>query len=130
MAYCVDKTKAGKDCTAQAMQGASFCYRHNPAISDDDKRQASTVGGSKTNVLTNADPVSVKTITGIVNLIEQNINQVRTGEIAPTVSNAIVQNINALLKVQELAMVDTRIRKLEEQAGIDNPSELIDMGDN
>ncbi len=130
MAYCIAQTKAKTDCTAQAMQGASYCYRHNPDISDDDKKQASVAGGKKRQVMTNADPVSLRNIESIVSLIESNTNAVRSGEIDPKVSNAVVQNINALLKVYELAIVDTRVRKLEQQAGIDSPAELITMGAN
>ena len=130
MAFCIAKTKAGKDCTAQAMQGASHCYRHNPDIPEADKIQASTNGGKATQVLTNADPVALRNVQGIVSLLESNINDVRAGRIDPRVSNAVVQNVNALLKVYELAIVDTRVRKLEQQAGIDSPDELISLGGN
>ena len=130
MAYCIAKTKAGKDCTAQAMQGASYCYRHNPDIPEADKQQASINGGKATQVLKDANPVTLRNIDSIVNLIESNINDVRTGAIDPRVSNAVVQNLSVLLKVYELAIVDTRVRRLEEQAGIDSPDELITLGGN
>ncbi len=130
MAYCIATTKAGKDCTAQAMQGASYCYRHNPDIPEADKIQASVDGGKATQVLKDANPVTLRNIDSIVNLIESNINDVRTGAIDPRVSNAVVQNLSVLLKVYELAIVDTRVRRLEEQAGIDSPDELITLGGN
>ncbi len=130
MAFCIANTKAGKDCTAQAMQGASYCYRHNPDIPEADKIQASIDGGKKRQVLTNADPVTLRNVESIVSLIESNINGVRTGELDPKVSNAVVQNLGILLKVYELAIVDGRVRKLEQQAGIDSPDELINMGAN
>ena len=130
MAFCIANTKAGKDCTAQAMQGASYCYRHNPDIPEADKIQASIDGGKKRQVLTNADPVTLRNVESIVGLIESNINGVRTGELDPKVSNAVVQNLGILLKVYELAIVDGRVRKLEQQAGIDSPDELINMGAN
>jgi hypothetical protein len=112
------------------MQGVTYCYRHNPDIPEADKKQASVAGGKKRQVMTNADPVSLRNVESIVSLIESNVNAVRSGEIDPKVSNAVVQNINALLKVYELAIVDTRVRKLEQQAGIDSPAELISMGGN
>lgn len=130
MAFCVAKTKAGKDCTAQAMQGATYCYRHNPDIPEADKIQASTAGGRATQVLANAEPVTLRSVQSIVNLIESNINDVRKGAIDPRVSNAVVQNLGILLKVYELAIVDGRVRKLEQQAGIDSPDELISIGGN
>ena len=130
MAYCIAKTKAGKDCTAQAMQGSDYCYRHNPDISDDEKSEASRQGGTSINVLKDANPVVVRTIAGIVELIEGNINDVRAGRVDPRVSNAVVQNINTLLKVYEIAIADTRLRKLEDSAGIDSPSELVGLWGN
>ncbi len=130
MAFCTAKTKANKDCTAQAMQGVSYCYRHNPDIPEADKIEASIAGGKRKAVLTNADPVTLRNVESIVSLIEGNINGVRTGELDPKVSNAVVQNLGILLKVYELAIVDTRVRKLEQQAGIDSPTELVSIGDN
>jgi hypothetical protein len=130
MAFCIAKTKANKDCTAQAMQGATCCYRHNPDIPEADKIEASIAGGKRKAVLSNADPVTLRNVESIVSLIESNINGVRTGELDPKVSNAVVQNLGILLKVYELAIVDSRVRKLEEQAGIESPAELIHMGGN
>ena len=130
MAFCIAKTKAGKDCTAQAMQGVTYCYRHNPDIPEADKIQASVDGGKRKAVLKNADPVTLRNVESIVSLIESNINGVRTGELDPKVSNAVVQNLGVLLKVYELALVDGRVRKLEQQAGIDSPDELINIGGN
>lgn len=130
MAYCTAKTKRGKNCTAQAMHGAEFCYRHNPEIPEADKIQASIAGGKAKSVLADADPVTLRDVNSIVTLIESNINSVRTGELDPKVSNAVVQNLGILLKVYELAIVDSRVRKLEQQAGIDSPDELINTGGN
>lgn len=130
MAFCIAKTKAGKDCTAQAMQGATYCYRHNPDIPEADKIQASIDGGKRKAVLSEADPVTLRNVDSIVSLIESNINGVRTGELDPKVSNAVVQNLGVLLKVYELAIVDSRVRRLEEQAGIESPDELISLGGN
>lgn len=130
MAFCTSNTKAGKQCTAQAMQGATYCYRHNPDIPEADKIQASIDGGKRKAVLTNANPVTLRDVNSIINLIESNINDVRTGAIDPRVSNAVVQNLSVLLKVYELAIVDSRVRQLEERAGIESPDELINMGAN
>lgn len=130
MAFCVAETKAGKPCTAQQMQGTTYCYRHNPDIPEADKIEASIAGGKRKAVLANADPVTLRNVESIVSLIESNINDVRTGVIDPKISNAVVQNVNALLKVYELAIVDQRVRKLEEQVGIESPEELIPMGVN
>jgi hypothetical protein len=127
---CTAKTKTGKDCYAKPMSGYPYCFRHNPDIPDDIKLQASTAGGKKRQVLNGADPVSIRNIEGIVSLLESNINKVRTGELDPKVNNAIVQNVNTLLKVYELAITDTRVRKLESTVGINSPDELVSLDSN
>ena len=127
---CTSDNKAGKACGAQSMFGTNYCYRHNPEIPESEKKAASVSGGKKRQVLKDASPVTLRSIDNIVGLIESNISSVRTGELDTRVSNAIVQNLNVLLKVYELAITDTRVRKLEEHAGIESPNELIYSGGN
>ncbi len=128
MAYCTSNTKTGKQCTAPQMGGSDYCYRHNPEIDQETKLQASKAGGKSKSVLKDAPKAQLRTIEGIVNLLETNTNAVIRGDLDPRVSNAVVQNVNALLKVYELAVVDSRVRKLEQEAGIDSPTELVELG--
>lgn len=128
MAECVATTKSGTRCTAQIMSGSQYCYRHNPHITKAVKAEASAIGGRKRQIIPNIDPVKMRTVDDVVTLIENNTYAVRSGNIDPKTANAIVQNINVLLKVYELAIVDTRVRKLEKAAGIDSPNELIALG--
>ena len=137
MAYCKATTKSGKPCRSMAMSDSDYCFRHNPDISDEEKLQASAMGGSKLTkqrlerqVTTAQEDVNIRSLNGIVDLLDSNIRDVRRGDIDPKVSNAIVQNLNVLLKVYELGIQDARIRKLEEKAGIESPTELLSMGGN
>ena len=137
MAYCKATNKNGEPCKAQAMGDSDYCYRHNPDISDEEKLQASAMGGAKLTkrrleqqVATAQDDTDIKSLNGIVDLIEGNITDVRLGNIDPKVSNAIVQNLNVLLKVYELGILDARMRRLEEKAGVASPPELLNMGGN
>jgi len=129
---CTATTKAGKPCTAKRMREAEYCYRHNPAISDEEKQQAAALGGKKTAVLEEIrdnQPEQLRTIEGMVELIESNIHDVRSGKIDPKVSNAVVQNVNALRGIMELALEEGRVRRLEEHAGIESTDTLMPMGD-
>ena len=137
MAYCKATTKDGKPCRCIAMGDSDYCYRHNPDISDEEKLQASATGGAKLTkqrlerqVATAQDDTNIRSLNGIVDLIDNNIRDVRQGNIDPRVSDAIVQSLNVLLKVYELGIQDARIRKLEEKAGIESPAELLSMGGN
>lgn len=109
------------------MVGEGYCYRHNPRISKQDKVDASKQGGKRFKVLQNAPETSIKSIQSILSLLEQNINDVRKGRVDPKVSNAVVQNVNAALKVYELAVIEGRINRLESKAGIDNQPRPISM---
>lgn len=136
MAFCKAIKENGEPCKAQAMANG-YCYRHNPEISDEEKLQASATGGNKPTITrlerqiaTAQDEINIRNLNGVVDLIENNIKDVRQGNIDPRVSNAIVQSLNVLLKVYELGIQDTRIRKLEEKAGIESPAELLSMGGN
>jgi hypothetical protein len=110
------------------MGGSNYCYRHNPEIDQETKLQASKAGGKSKSVLKDAPKAQLRTIEGIVSLLETNTDAVIRGDLDPKVSNAVVQNVNALLKVYELAVVDSRVRKLEKEAGIDSPTELVELG--
>ena len=135
MAYCRATNKNGEPCKAQAMTNG-YCFRHNPDISDEEKLQASATGGAKLTKqrlerqVATAQDINIRSLNGLVDLIDGNIKDVRQGNIDPKVSNAIVQNLNVLLKVYELGIQDARIRKLEEKAGIESPTELLSMGGN
>jgi hypothetical protein len=128
MPNCIAIAKTGEQCSARAMHNDKYCYRHNPNISEIDKLNASSNGGSKRQVMTDVEPVSLDSVASIVSLIESNTNAVRTGEIDPKISNAVVQNINALLKVYEIAVIDNRMRQLEKKAGMISPDPLVAIG--
>jgi len=125
--HCQSNTISGKECDAPVMNGEDYCYRHNPRISKQDKVDASKQGGKRFKVLQNAPEASIKSIQSILILLEQNINDVRKGRVDPRVSNAVVQNVNAALKVYELAVIESRINILESKAGIDNQPRPISM---
>lgn len=125
MAYCIAQNNNGQPCKAQRMHKFNYCYRHNPDIPEADKLQASASGGASRPALTDAEPVTLRNVENIISLIESNVNEVRAGNLDPKTSNAIVQNITVLVRVYELAVIDSRVRRLESQAGIDSPDELI-----
>ena len=127
MSVCVALTNKGMGCNAMAMNGSDYCYRHNPNISEIEKRQASSSGG-RNNITYCSEPISFRKIEDIINLIEDNTNSVRMGNIDSKTSNAVIQNINTLLKVYELAIIDTRVRELEKGAGIPWSDNLLGLG--
>lgn len=133
---CKAINSKGEPCQAKAMANG-FCYRHNPEISDADKKKASASGGRPT--LTRVEQ-QLKAIPdfelsndpkGLLDLLTGNINDLRNGRIDPKTSNAVVQNVGMILRVYETLVQESRIRALEQAQGIQSPPSLTTTtGDN
>ena len=112
---CKAINKAGKPCKAQAMSNG-YCYRHNPEIADTLKLEASKKGGHKDKCQAKtAQPIDTKSLTGLLTALETNANDLRQGNISPRVSNALVQNVMAILEVKKVIDLDQRLSRLERQ---------------
>lgn len=112
---CRALNKAGKPCKAQAMANG-YCYRHNPEIATADKLLASIKGGRKDkSQLATAKPINTETLHGLLNALQDNTNDLREGNISPRVSNALVQNILAIIEVKKVIDLDERLARVEKQ---------------
>lgn len=132
---CKATNSKGEPCKAQAMANG-FCYRHNPDISQADKLKASASGGEKFTLekverqLATAKSFKLDEPKGLLDLLVNNINDLRAGNIDAKTSNAVVQNVGMILKVYETVVQESRIRELEQRAGINSPATITTMGDN
>lgn len=112
---CKAINKAGKPCKANAGSNG-YCYRHNPDIATADKLLASAKGGRKDkSQAKTAQPIDTKSLTGLLTALETNTNDLRQGNISPRVSNALVQNIMAIIEVKKVIDLDQRLSRLEQQ---------------
>lgn len=112
---CKAINKAGKPCKAQAMSNG-YCYRHNPEIADTLKLEASKKGGHKDKCQAKtAQPIDTETYKGLLVALDNNTNDLRQGNISPRVSNALVQNVMAILEVKKVIDLDQRLSRLEQQ---------------
>lgn len=132
---CKATNKAGEPCKAQAMANG-YCYRHNPDISQEDKLLASASGGSHTSIervesqLVDSPAFQLNEAKDLLDLLVNNINDLKAGKINPNTSNALVQNVGMIIKVYEASVQETRLRELEKVAGIKNPYTITSRGDN
>ena len=109
---CKATNKAGKPCKAHAMSNG-YCYRHNPDIATADKLLASVKGGRKDkSQATTARPINLG---GLLEALKDNTNDLRQGNISPRVSNALVQNIMAIIEVKKVVDLDRRLTQLEQR---------------
>lgn len=132
---CKAINSKGEPCQAKAMANG-FCYRHNPEISDADKKKASASGGRPTLVRVEQQLNAIPDFElsndprGLLDLLTGNINDLRQGRIDPKTSNAVVQNVGMILRVYETLVQESRIRALEQAQGIQSPPTTTTMGDN
>ena len=132
---CKAINSKGEPCQAKAMANG-FCYRHNPEISDADKKKASASGGRPTLARVEQQLRAVPDFElsndpkGLLDLLTGNINDLRNGRIDPKTSNAVVQNVGMILRVYETLVQESRIRELERLQGIQRPPTITTTGDN
>ena len=116
---CAHILENGNKCGAFAMNGSEFCFFHDPTKAEE-RRIAGQKGGKRsripsTKVLPEDTPdVKIKTIGDVEELISETISQVRRGDLAPNVSNAITQLVNSWIKIREIGEMEERMRRLEE----------------
>ena len=114
---CKAHNKAGNPCQAHAMTNG-YCYRHNPEISAEAKLEASRRGGSKLDpslLNDTAAPIDASSIEGMLAAVTKNINDLRTGKIDARTSNALIQNMIALIELHKIEDLDARVTKIEQQ---------------
>ena len=114
---CQAINKAGKPCKAQAMSNG-YCYRHNPDISEQVKQEASKRGGLKLDSKTlaeTAQQIDTETYNGLLTALDNNTNDLRQGKIDTKTSNALVQNILAIIEVKKVADLDARLTMIEQR---------------
>ena len=112
---CKATNKAGKPCKAHAMSNG-YCYRHNPDIATADKLLASIKGGRKDkSQAKTAQPIDTEALGGLLDALKTNTNDLRQGNISPRVSNAVVQNIMAIIEVKKVIDLDQRLTQVEQR---------------
>lgn len=111
---CRFKKNDGSQCEAQAIKGGNLCFSHDP-LKADEKHEAVVKGGlsSKKNTL-DLPSVKVKTVADVVNLLEDTVNRVRSGEMEIKVANCFGFLSGHLIKAIELSNLEKRIQFIEE----------------
>ena len=104
----------GEKCEAYAVKGTSFCYFHNPDISDEEKKEAQTNGGAN-RALTLKEPLPVLPIANqddAVLLVADTINRVRAGKLDIRTANCLGFLADKLLKALEASQTNDKLEKI------------------
>jgi len=104
-----------KQCNANAMSEADYCYTHNPDISDEEKREAKQRGGQNRAVAISEPlpPLAIAEPNDAVLLIVDTINRVRAGELDIRVANCLGFLTDKLLKAFEVSKLNDRVEIIE-----------------
>lgn len=130
---CAHVFDDGRRCGSPAMNGSTFCFFHDPEKAEE-RRRAGQKGGKRsripsTKVLPEDTPdVKLGAISDVEALISETISQVRRGDVAPNVSNAITQLINAWTKIREIGELEDRMRLLEDAVESDSAKRYRNVG--
>ena len=102
-------------CNANAMQDSSYCYLHNPDISEEEKQSAQAKGGkgNKIKITEPLEPVNIEKVEDIVKLLADTINRVRSGEMEIKIANCIGYLSGHITKAFEIAELEKRIEVVE-----------------
>ncbi len=103
-------------CEAYAVKDSEFCYFHNPAISDEEKREAQSNGG-KTKALTLKEPlpeIALVKPEDAVLLIADTINRVRAGTLDIRTANCLGFLSDKLLRAYEVSKLNDRVEIIEQ----------------
>jgi hypothetical protein len=108
--------KAGKQCGAYAVTGDDYCFSHSRKRAKQ-RAEAQRKGGKtalayKKRVLEGSE-IQIESTADIVKLLNETINQVRTGQIEVKIANAVGYLSGICLKALEQGDLEKRLEALE-----------------
>jgi len=110
--------KGKRRCKNYALTGDEFCFFHSPKKAKE-RAQAQRKGGKKAlaekkRVLGESN-IEIKNTADVVKLLNETINQVRTGEIEVKIANAVGYLSGICLKALEQGDIEKRLEALEDK---------------
>lgn len=112
---CKQTKGNGEQCNANAMSESDYCYLHNPDISEEEKKEAQTRGGSN-RALTIKEPLPemplAKTQDAVL-LLADTINKVRAGKMDTRIATTLGYLAGNLIKALEVSDLEERFERVE-----------------
>jgi hypothetical protein len=110
--------KGNRRCKNYALTGDEFCFFHSPKKAKE-RAKAQRKGGKKAltdkkRVLGESN-IEIKKTSDVVSLLNETINQVRTGEIEVKIANAVGYLSGICLKALEQGDIEKRLEALEQK---------------
>lgn len=110
--------KGNQRCRSYALTDDDYCFCHSPKKAKE-RAKARRKGGKKAlaekkRLLEKSD-IQIKNTSDVVSLLNETINQVRTGEIEVKIANAVGYLSGICLKALEQGDMEKRLEALEEK---------------
>lgn len=114
---CNFQRENGTYCNSFAMKNSDYCFQHNPAISDEEKREAKSKGG-KSKVLIPVElqrkgNITLRTASDVRRFYQKLVNDVMKGELDLRIATGVSYILSGLLKAIEMTEIETKINNIE-----------------
>lgn len=115
-------------CSAFAIEGSDYCWRHSPVVAEYEKKSASALGGTNRRVYfpTNLPEVVLKNMRDIPPMLVDTLQHLRRGAIDVRLGTAIGYLSNVLMKSYELTDLERRVENVENYIKENLKGELTD----
>lgn len=100
-------------CNANAMNNSQFCFTHNPEVKDKKKDAVLRGGLSAKKSERPLEPMRIRDIKDLINLLEDTINKVRTEPMTHQKANCIGYLANIMIKAFESDELKEKVKNLE-----------------
>ena len=120
---CKATNARGQPCASYAVEGSAFCFWHCPELAEE-RKQARSAGGrarhGRSGVLQDGSGVLVplKSMSDVVNLLEQTVRDLLTLENSISRARAVGYLAGVAVKALEVSELEDRIARLEEKLGV------------
>jgi hypothetical protein len=108
----------GTSCTLRPVLGLANCYAHAPEL-EEERRLARRKGGlvathQRSLASADAPAVSLATAEDARHLVEETIQHVRTGQLAPNAASSVFYGVSVALRLAELEL-SAQVASLEQE---------------
>jgi len=113
---CIYQRDNGTICHSYALKGKSYCWRHSPEISEEEKRNHFIRGGKARwqNENVKLPPVEISDINDIVKLLCDTLNRLRDGSISLKMASSTAYVTMTLILAMKESASEKERRRIEE----------------
>ena len=124
--HCRHIKSSGHPCEANVQLGSEFCFFHDPSAATQRKAARRAGGRERTRkllLLPNTPPKELRTLTDVIGLLGETVDQVRRGELDLRVANCVGYLSGILLSALEKGQIEERVATLESIVRSQSPVE-------